>query len=68
VTSPDLPVGPTVELTPRALVAPVLGTQGPARLGEPALWGGALLLSVLAGAGLWGVSAAAGRRAAAVPA
>ena len=50
------------------LVAPVLGTQVLARLGEPALWSGALLLSVLAGAGLWAVSAAADRRAAAVPA
>jgi hypothetical protein len=39
-----------------------------AHLGEPALWGGALLLSVLAGAGLWAVSATADRRAASVPA
>ena len=50
------------------LVAPVLGTQVLAQLGEPALWGGALLLSVLAGAGLLAVSAAAARRPAASPA
>ncbi len=45
------------------LLAPLLGTQCLARLGEGALWGGTALLSVLAGVGLLAVSLAADRRA-----
>jgi MFS family permease len=46
-----------------SFVAPVLGTQVLSRAGEGALWGGAFLLSVLAGVGLMLVSRAADRRA-----
>jgi MFS family permease len=49
------------------LLAPGLGTQVLARLGEPTLWSGAALLCALSGVVLLAVSAAADRRAAGQP-
>lgn len=48
-----------------SFLAPALGTQVLARLGEPALWGGSFLLCVAAGVGLLLVARAADRREAA---
>ena len=45
-----------------SFLTPLVGTQVLARVGEPALWGGSLLLCCLAGVGLLRLSLAADRR------